>query len=990
MLSQWSEPFEVNALSDFPLMLSVRNEEAEIALDHSSIRALQYGSAYRTILARVEVITQRASMLIIVQPFPEHSPFTLRIDNHSTLDALLVTQFASDNASHLTSCGSESILVEPLSRQKFISPIPQQPNILVVKPVVWGLGTVARELTTSDRMFQGLDDMFGSLETKQRNVDGMSFTGLQYEPSAIAINMEQVGSMHTVALNEPNRHLLFEVSTDGLVRVLKVRDGGTLGKIKAIGGKLAKHFKKGSKSRGQSEQKWVVMHMLNQLSAMQSVFRIGEKLLAQRIATDASGSNKYIELTIIEATNLLPTTSNRYIDAYAEVHCENQTWYTRTLKVRRNATWDTSFAIPAKSPPHLSILIKDKVTMGDKELGMCRLDLKRILPNLRASLDSSHEQAFDLWCAIEPTRTSQRNTAEYSGWKRGVSELHLRIRVVQVQGQIPSGSPHASLSVDMVGGLFQRLDHHRNLMSRISRAAGLYTCLDSPFRLSVTNGSVQNSSPPAISVNKRVVLESNKDFCIHISRGEIVEGNVIVLSKVDATLLDCQAWVLAQDGRIICSANPKLCLEAETERPEDGSLLRLGAIETRRKAMQVWKFEGGRIQLDEAPEYCIHAPNESNPYGSVLYLFKSSPRNSKSEIWGLVNTENPLDIARKILKKKHKKLVNEEKEDAKDVFEDQIEAMVSLRLIGGGLSIVDGKCKELIYASVLGFEVQLSSHLVTVDSGKQVKKQEIMVDIKTMQIDNQLYQAQYPVMLTSRQSTNGDENEAIPEQFLKLVVVKRDTEDSYLSVQHFEIVSLLLQELTFKADDDWLLALLEFISELTVATGSSAWNPSNLASLDSEIQEPSCAPNSTNQLDTRESCLIQHPGMTIFSREFFKPLNVSVLAKETSLRTSRVYFELLQLPSIKINITFSTQSFKPIEFEILPIGFGLIRAVLNAIVNVLTNVDNATIRLNGLVLENPFDSWSGLTERTRKHYTTQAISQVYMILGRYSSSFFLK
>lgn len=59
----------------------------------------------------------------------------------------------------------------------------------------------------------------------------------------------------------------------------------------------------------------------------------------------------------------------------------------------------------------------------------------------------------------------------------------------------------------------------------------------------------------------------------------------------------------------------------------------------------------------------------------------------------------------------------------------------------------------------------------------------------------------------------------------------------------------------------------------------------------------------------------------------------------------------------------------------------ILRVLASAIGVSLVNVDEATIKFNGIRLEDCFDTIGGITGKVASHYKKDAIKQLFIILG---------
>ncbi|ORY90221.1 hypothetical protein BCR35DRAFT_261800 [Leucosporidium creatinivorum] len=245
-------------------------------------------------------------------------------------------------------------------------------------------------------------------------------------------------------------------------------------------------------------------------------------------------------------------------------------------------------------------------------------------------------------------------------------------------------------------------------------------------------------------------------------------------------------------------------------------------------------------------------------------------------------------------------------------------------LEGVGISIVNKKMQELIYASFRGLTAKYS------DSTTNVAYD---VSCKWIQVDNQLFGGLYPILLyPSVIPKDGKELEVHPSLQASVIILK----DEAHGVTYFKYASILLQEMTVEVDEDFLFALLDF-AKFSGATGQEE-PPSKLTDEPEEIPEP----------------------------------------KGTS-GAGDVYFEVLHLQPIQLDLSFMRTDRVNVDQKLNtrnPFFF-----FINALTMALGNVNDAPVRLNALVIENVRLTLPVLQERLTLHYSNEFFGQLYRVLG---------
>ncbi|ODM22992.1 hypothetical protein SI65_00581 [Aspergillus cristatus] len=247
-----------------------------------------------------------------------------------------------------------------------------------------------------------------------------------------------------------------------------------------------------------------------------------------------------------------------------------------------------------------------------------------------------------------------------------------------------------------------------------------------------------------------------------------------------------------------------------------------------------------------------------------------------------------------------------------------------LRLGGIGISLVNQNLKELLYLTFREIDIKYRESRVY---------QTLNTTIKWIQIDNQLYGGIFPILLyPSVVPKTGKEMEAHP---IFHAMVTRVKDDSY-GVLYIKYATLLLQQMTLELDEDFVLALLDFIK-----VPGASWAEEQEGALcdeDLRIPEP------------------QHEG-----------------------GEQDVYFELLHLQPMQLDISFMRTERVNVEDTMQPSN------PLMFFVNVMTmsigNINDAPVRLNALMLENARVSFGVLVSNIQRHYTQEFLRQVHIVLG---------
>nr|CAG8504476.1 8535_t:CDS:10 [Entrophospora candida]CAG8514013.1 6898_t:CDS:10 [Entrophospora candida] len=249
-----------------------------------------------------------------------------------------------------------------------------------------------------------------------------------------------------------------------------------------------------------------------------------------------------------------------------------------------------------------------------------------------------------------------------------------------------------------------------------------------------------------------------------------------------------------------------------------------------------------------------------------------------------------------------------------------------IRLVGIGISIINKRMQELAYASMRGLEFKYKDSTLY---------QSINFVVKWLQesIDNQLYGGLYPIILYPTMIPKDEKETDTHPAFHAALIKAKDESHGVVYIKYF---SILLQEMTFEMDEDFLFVLLEF----TKIQGLSSHEENETSLLDGALDIPE--PKSTEG-------------------------------------DNQLYFEVLHIHPMRFNISFVRTERINVENKPPP------RNPMTFFINVLTmaigNINDAPIKVNALAMENMRVSLPVLIDRIRQHYGNAFIYQVHKIVG---------
>jgi len=265
--------------------------------------------------------------------------------------------------------------------------------------------------------------------------------------------------------------------------------------------------------------------------------------------------------------------------------------------------------------------------------------------------------------------------------------------------------------------------------------------------------------------------------------------------------------------------------------------------------------------------------------------------------------------------------------EAFEAVQDEVAPSLSftLDLEGIGVSLINRRMIEVVYLSINGLKFEYTNSTVA---------QSVNLSCGSLQIDNQLHDALFPVVLQPTPiPRNVSAVASLPTVQASLIWLK----DQEHGVTFIKYCSVLLQALTVEADEDFLFA----VYDLTKLKGAS-WD---------EGQEDILIPDDTN--------------------EIVEPQSIS--------GGTEMYFEVLELQPIKLSISFMRTERVSGE-EQLSIR-NPIAVVLNAITMAVGNVNDAQLEMNSLAIKDMRLTLPDLEERILYHYGQDVLRQLYRILG---------
>ncbi|KAF8591826.1 vacuolar protein sorting-associated protein 13 [Ramaria rubella] len=259
------------------------------------------------------------------------------------------------------------------------------------------------------------------------------------------------------------------------------------------------------------------------------------------------------------------------------------------------------------------------------------------------------------------------------------------------------------------------------------------------------------------------------------------------------------------------------------------------------------------------------------------------------------------------------------------VTEDEAPSLnLRLDLAGLGISLINHNMIEVVYMSLRGLDLEYS---------RTVTAQAITLSCSAIQIDNQLHDAIFPVALQPSPLPQQEGMTVPPPAVQASVIFLNDQGHGVLFVKY---ASVLLQSLTVRLDEDFLLTLFDMTKLRNVS-----WE------------------------DNQPSVLIEHP--------------VDIPEPVGTKGGQSIYFEVLELQPIELVVSFMTTQHVNADEKINidnPMAL-----ILRTMLNFLGNVNDAPFRLNALVFKDLRQTVPDLEQRMLYHYRQEVTRQALRMMG---------
>lgn len=260
----------------------------------------------------------------------------------------------------------------------------------------------------------------------------------------------------------------------------------------------------------------------------------------------------------------------------------------------------------------------------------------------------------------------------------------------------------------------------------------------------------------------------------------------------------------------------------------------------------------------------------------------------------------------------------------KKIDEGKVSMIVRVNLEGMGISLVNSHMQELCYTTLQGAALQYRVSEIY---------QTFTMKLKWLQIDNQLPNSIFPILLYPSVITQDDkELESHPTLSGSITKVR---DDSY-GVLFLKYATVLLQQISVQLDEEFVYALIDFFDNSEAAF-----------------------PQDENLCDAK--LVIPEPG------------------KESS--GLDMYFELLHIQPAQMDLSFVRTSERSTEDEDKGSSQNPLMFFFNVLTMALGNINDAPIRLNALLIENVHIPLPMLVQSIQTHYSQNFFYQMHKLLG---------
>ncbi|XP_077218039.1 vacuolar protein sorting-associated protein, putative (DUF1162) isoform X2 [Tasmannia lanceolata] len=411
----------------------------------------------------------------------------------------------------------------------------------------------------------------------------------------------------------------------------------------------------------------------------------------------------------------------------------------------------------------------------------------------------------------------------------------------------------------------------------------------------------------------------------------------------------------------------------------------------------------GSYSLDDVREYSpVYLPSTSEKPERRLFFSTRAERAIK--VLSIIsNYHIPEDMKEAGFPGfKEKKQLNQ-----KEIFVDFSER-ITIHLSFIGISLINSSPQELVFACAKDTRINLL---------QSVDQQKLSIQISSLQIDNQLRNTPYPVILSfdheprgnstllvkTKEDNSKTRNENVSltgfentcEPIFCLAAAKwRNKESSLLSFEH---INIRLAPIRIEFEELVLLSLVDFVRTVNLNLQSRTERRSNseLQTMDSGSRGgPEFFPHVWDYESMKNISSGQFHSLSVSqfleSHGSFPSLpsvvpigapwqQIFLLAR----RQKKIYVEVFNLAPVKLTVSFSSTPWM-LRSEGLTAPESLVLVSSAAVqrgLMALVDVEGAPVYLRQLTIAHHMASWESIQEILIRHYTRQLLHEMYKVFG---------
>lgn len=321
---------------------------------------------------------------------------------------------------------------------------------------------------------------------------------------------------------------------------------------------------------------------------------------------------------------------------------------------------------------------------------------------------------------------------------------------------------------------------------------------------------------------------------------------------------------------------------------------------------------------------------------------------------------------------------NQKHEQRQETFSEYQEK-VSIDIPYIGISLINSSPQELLFACAKGIRV----HLL-----QSMDQQKVSLKVLSLQIDNQVRAATYPVILSFDRgyrisSSNHDDGAQKSENLqlhsdhpcksvIHVAVSKWRKKD--ISLISFEYITLRVAEFHLELEQEVVLGLSEFVKSvyLRFQNGAMPFSDPTLLPL---LHDTPLLGNSHSHIPIGSA---QNKNQRI---SVLFPSVIPVGAPwqqiyQLARRQRKIYVEMFNVGAIKFTLSFSSDPWM-LRMGIPMSGDSLVHRSLMA----LADIEGARIYLRELKIVHHMAGWESIQEILLRHYIRQLLHEMYKVLG---------